>query len=117
MMNKLILIFLFIFVSCGQKFNSNTFDEINAVEGGTSFINAYTLLNDKCMSCHTGYHNLYSTYTNQQNWIDAGLVIAGNFGGSKIIDELQNYNGSMPKERARLTDDELQTLRDWIENI
>ncbi|MCO4794132.1 MAG: cytochrome c [Bacteriovoracaceae bacterium] len=123
-MKRLIILF-FLISSCGQDFNSNTFDKERygntgidtSTPAGLRFSKAYNVVQTNCSSCHTGYHNIYSGYTTSQAWVDAGLVVAGDFTGSFIIQKLKNYGGNMPGGASQLSESEINYLSDWISNL
>ncbi|MFT6633870.1 MAG: hypothetical protein ACJAS4_003843, partial [Bacteriovoracaceae bacterium] len=69
-MNHLICIFFLLqMTSCYQETNSNSFDDrfslSNGIDistaAGQRLSDAYDILNTNCMSCHTGYHNNWSS--------------------------------------------------------
>ncbi len=120
-----ILSILIILTSCGQSFNSNTGDEaFTAVNGidtstpaGVRLNNAYTVLKDECMSCHTGYHNSWNAYKSDLAWQNAGLVTAGSSAGSQVYSRLKNVGGDMPLLNPQISDSKRQTLETWIDNL
>lgn len=122
---KYLILISFLFLGCGQDFNSNSFDKERygdtgidtSTPAGQRFSKAYTVLENNCISCHTGYHNIYSGYTTSEAWIDAGLVVAGDFSGSFLIQKLQNYGGNMPQGSSQLSETEITNLNDWITNL
>lgn len=105
--------------SCGQDYNSNyndrgTYADIG-IPPGTPLYNSYIILQNKCFSCHA---SPYKDFTSNQAWIDSGRVIAGNFDNSPIKLRLKNFGSNMPPEpNARLTDAEIETLRNWINGL
>ena len=118
------VIFLLFIVSCGQDYNSNYFDAQKFKSGidrttpaGERFYNAFNVIQEKCISCHLGYHNSYSKYLTDADWKAAGLVKASDFAGSSIIQLLKNYGGTMPLSASNLSSTEIETLRLWIENL
>jgi mono/diheme cytochrome c family protein len=123
-MKVLIGLFLLVLFSCGQDFNSNTFDEsryasnisANTAEG-QRFLAAYNLIDSKCTSCHLGYHNSYSGYTTTDDWINNGLIVAGDFASSTLRNTLKNYGGDMPLQGSQFSDAEIEILQDWIDNL
>ena len=118
---------LLILISCGQDFNSNSFDkEIygagaqdidTTTPDGQRFLKAFKIIEDKCLSCHLNTHNYYATLTSSQDWITFNLIEKGNFANSRIIEELKNYDGDMPQGGSELSQQDIDYLRDWIENI
>ena len=112
---------LLILSSCGQDFNSNSFDRnvfSQTVETTSPFGKAFAVLNSQCINCHEGnYHGEWSTYDTSDQWPAAGLVTRGDFDNSIIIRRLKNYGGDMPKGGSLLTEDEIASLRTWIEAL
>lgn len=107
--------------SCGQDFNSNSFDSQRygntGIDNTTPFGKAFNVIQTKCINCHTGYHNIYSGYTTSQAWINAGLINANDFGGSPLIIKLINYGGNMPQGGSQLSTTEITYLQDWINGL
>lgn len=111
-------------LSCGQSYNSNSFDkekyknqiDITSPEGKRFFL-AYSVIKDKCISCHTGYHNSYSGYTKSSDWTSIGLVSAGDYDGSFLKNKLKNYGGNMPASGSELSDIEIAYLQDWVDQL
>lgn len=119
-----LLILVIFLTSCGQDFNSHTFDEsrygslgIVSDAEGSNFVNAYNLIQTKCTDCHLGYHNDYAAYTTSQDWIDNNLVVAGDFDNSPIRAVLKNYGGDMPLQGTKFSDEEITTLQTWINSL
>lgn len=108
--------------SCGQDYNSNYGDSgaYSPVEGidsstpeGTRLVAAYKVAQAKCFQCHQ-----WSTYKTSSAWVSAGLVVAGNSGGSDLFTILKNNGGSMPPDPiAQLTTEELESIKTWIDNL
>lgn len=123
-MKKLFFLALFL-IGCGQDFNSNSFDREKygttgidtSTPAGLRLSKAYNVMATNCTSCHTGYHNIYASYTTNQQWIDAGLVVAGDFNGSFLIQKLQNFGGNMPQGGSQLGESEITNLQEWIDNL
>jgi hypothetical protein len=119
-----VVVFCFLF-SCGQDFNSNTFDADRFREAdidtsspeGQRLAAAVSIINNRCTACHEGYHSYYNTLTTDRLWIDSGLVEPGDFSGSFLVTRLINFGSNMPKNGSALTIGEVQTLRDWIEQM
>lgn len=126
MKNKLLLTFFFsfLFYSCGQDYNSNSFDKDKfsndidvSTPAGQQFAQAYSVIELNCISCHTGYHSTYASYKTSADWVSAGLVNAGDFENSYLILKLKNYGGNMPLSGSELSSDDIATLRSWIESL
>lgn len=109
------LALLSLFVSCGQNFNTNTFDA-KAFGSGTveaALADSFAILQDKCMSCHN-YHQQWQTYRTSAQWVAAGRVIPGNAFASDLITRMKNFGGDMPLEGDSLSSDEADVIRQWI---
>ncbi len=118
-MKKTVLIIVFLLsVSCGQVYNSNTFDQYTYGANGISdpvFAAGYNVLKSRCMTCH--YHSGWSGYTTEEQWTSAGLVIAGSAATSQIMTRLKNNGGDMPTDAGPIPADEKLALETWINNI
>ena len=104
--------------SCLQKYNSQTLD--NSVERKSENLSGpgvYSLLEKRCINCHTGYHQGWSRFTENQNWIDTKLIIKGDSISSLLINKLNNTGGNMPLNGQSLSEEEFDTLSDWIDRI
>jgi hypothetical protein len=108
-------------VSCGQSINSNTSDFLLSGNGidpsNTKLLNAFEVINDKCISCHTGYHNSWSSLNTDQLWIDSGNVTAGTSLSSPLIIRLKNRGGDMPLLSPMLTETDYNYLINWIDSL
>jgi uncharacterized membrane protein len=119
------LILLLILLSSCQDFNSNSFDEslvdtVNidtSTPGGKRLKDSYDILNDKCMNCHTGYHNSWLKYDTDNLWETNQVVIKGDAEASELIIRMKNRGGDMPLGGVQLTVDEFQVVSEWINNI
>ena len=120
-MKKILILISLSLVSCGQSINSNTSDFLLSGSGidpsNTKLLNAYTVINDKCISCHTGYHNSWSSLNTDQLWIDSGSVTAGTSLSSSLIIRLKNRGGDMPLLSPMLSETEYAYLIDWIDSL
>lgn len=124
MINKKTFFYLFLisFIGC-QDYNSNTFDDQRYgptdLVGGTQFIQAYPIIQKRCISCHSNYHSSWGAYKNQQDWVTAGLVIPGDKDNSSFINRIINYGANysdMPQGQSQLPASEYNKLVDWVEN-
>ncbi len=122
---KRLMAFLFLTLmisGCGQDYNSNYGDygQYSPVEGidsstpeGTRLLAAYKVMQGKCFQCHQ-----WSTYKTSAQWVSAGLVVAGNSGGSEVYTILKNNGGNMPPDPiAQLSSDEVNSIKAWIDGI
>ena len=126
-MKYFLILILSSVVSCGQDYNSNTFDaqiygsQIGDIDTttpeGQRFAKAFNVIDTQCISCHNNNHNFYASLTTSQDWISSNLIIKGDFDNSFIIRELKNFGGDMPQGSSELSQQDLDYLRDWIENI
>lgn len=115
---KIILLFILsmAFASCGQDYNSNyndrgTYADIG-ISAGDPLYRPYQVLQTKCFGCHASE---WSDYKNSQQWVDAGLVVRGNYASSALKTRLRNFGGNMPPDPySPLTSTELEILRTWI---
>lgn len=119
--SNLSLVFFFL-VGC-QDFNSNSFDKLRYApavpSGSTEFQQAYGVIQNRCISCHTGRHGAWAGLRTEAQWIDSGLIVPNSPDNSALIRSIVNSNApgaNMPPSGA-LSDQEYQTLRRWIENI
>lgn len=114
------LLTLVLLISC-QTDNSSTFDKVlgssNIDPTNTNLVKAFNVIDSRCISCHTGYHNNWASYTTDQAWIDSGNVKAGIIGDSPLITKLKNRGGNMPIGGPNLTNDEYDALVTWIEAL
>lgn len=122
---KKFIIFLFIFSGCigGQTHNSHTYDanlgttSNCANPSNTRLCNAMEIIQSQCVDCHDSAHNAWAGYDTDDKWVDSGRVQAGDPGGSPLILRLKNEGSDMPKNKPMLSDEDYQTLKDWITNI
>ncbi len=121
---NLVSLFLGLLLLGCQDYNSNSNDkerysEVN-LTGSTNFTPAYYVLQQRCTSCHSGFHNDWAAYTNEQDWINKSLVVKGDPDGSKAIFRIINHgstDSNMPLGLGPLPNDEYQDLVDWVTNI
>lgn len=106
--------------SC-QTSNSNAFDDIYGTSDidptNTNLVNAFEVIEDSCINCHSGYHSDWAYNTTDNDWINSGTVVAGDIDSSTLITRLKNRGSDMPKDQAALTDEEYNTLVTWIEGL
>ena len=111
-------------LSCGQTFNSNTNDKglvslTACSEAGTPagdrYCAAESIIQNRCINCHTGYHDQWATYNNDSEWKASGRVVAGSTAGSSLITRLKNQGGNMPADAPQIPDSEYQTLINWVQ--
>lgn len=123
-MKFFILTVLLSVVAC-QDYNSNSNDRERfsrvRLTGGADFEPAYYIIQQRCTSCHSsGIHNEWASYTNEQDWIDRGYVVAGDPDGSRLIFRIINHgstDSNMPLGMDPLPNDEYQDLIDWVNGL
>lgn len=122
--NKLFLILILLLAGCGQTFNSNTSDSgliplLACTEAGTAagdrFCAAKLIIQDKCVNCHSGYHDQWAAFTNDAKWKASGRVVAGSTAASSLITRLKNQGGNMPADNPQIPDTNYQTLIEWVQ--
>lgn len=120
-MNKLLLLILLSLSGCGQSYNSNSKDFLLSGNGidpsNTSLVAAFSVIDNKCISCHSGYHNSWSSYKTDQQWIDSGNVLAGSALSSPLVIRLKNRGGDMPLLNSNLSESEYNSLVNWIDAL
>lgn len=125
MKTYLYLAFSLIVTSCYQSTNSNSFDRVHSenpnidrsTAAGERFYQAYTIIKNNCTSCHTGYHNTWSTFNTDQAWISSGLVESNDAYGSTLVIRLKNIGGNMPKNNPQISEEDFKKITDWIDGI
>jgi len=86
-------------------------------------MSAFSVLNSKCIQCHTNYHDSWSSYTREADWLTEGsLVIAGNANGSYLVERTHgcgatDLGNQMPKDDDLITSDECSAITAWINSI
>lgn len=107
--------------SC-QGTNSNDVDTPaaggSACDGTQEFCDALTVIQERCVSCHSGVHMGWGAFTTEAQWTSSGRVVAGAPSSSTLIVRLRNHStsGDMPPAGA-IPDDEYRTLIDWVSGI
>lgn len=116
-----LIILLGFFIGC-QDYNSNTFDAERYgptdLTGGTQFIAAYPVLQKNCMSCHT--HANWSAFKDEQQWINEGLVVAGDADDSDLVRRILNTgrtDSDMPVGGGPLPTADYQKIVDWVNGL
>ena len=120
-MKNLIIFTFLIFQSCGQSWNSNSNDYLLSGNGidpsNTKLLEAFTVINDKCISCHSGYHNSWSELNTDALWISSANIMAGDSLSSPLITRLKNRGGDMPLLSPMITEQEYAFLTNWIDSL
>lgn len=119
----LLLLFLICLSSC-EDYNSNSADKIkysnepqSEEAGDPNFAPAFAIIQSRCISCHSGFHNNWAAYTSDEQWINSGLVHRGDPDNSHFIKRIINSGqagANMPQGAGALPDAEYQLLRKWI---
>lgn len=115
-----LLCLLFTITSC-QDYNSNSGDRkygpVVLNEPDPNFARAYSIIQNRCVSCHDKEHDLWASYTNNDAWVNSGLVVAGNTSNSDLIRRIINTGNSesnMPPGGSPLSNDEYNHLIKWV---
>jgi hypothetical protein len=128
---RLFLVKLFILLtSCSGGHQADldhfTFEGPEKIEEVSKFALAAEVINNRCINCHSGYHNFWKSYKTEDNWVNEpsprfGSVIPGDPDGSAIIYRLSKWGTSsednMPEAAPSLTEKEYLSLVDWINSI
>ncbi|MBK24569.1 MAG: hypothetical protein CME70_11295 [Halobacteriovorax sp.] len=120
-----ILLYLLVASSCIQSDNSNTFDRAfsenigidRSTPKGERLYQAYIVLKENCMSCHTGYHNDWNSNKTDQGWISSGQIEPNDSYSSSLVIRLKNIGGNMPKDKPQISEAEFDLITNWIDNI
>jgi hypothetical protein len=76
------------------------------------------ILKQHCVECHGGFrHEGDFSINTRESFVDSGSVEPGDAAASYLIELVTSDDAEirMPKEKPALSDDEVQTLREWIE--
>lgn len=117
---SILMLFSSVFLSGCQDINSNSFDaskyrELPYDPNETNLnTRANAIINNRCTSCHDGYHDSFSAYNSKQDWINSGYITQGDADNSFMIGWMSNAGGTMPLGSGPIPNDEFQTLLDWI---
>ena len=120
--------FLLILLSSCEDINSNSADKLKYSKQGPqpeeaqdpNFAPAFKVIQNNCISCHTGFHNRWASYTTNDKWIASGRINRGDPDNSRIIERTINSGqtgANMPIGGGPLSDADYQLLRTWITNI
>lgn len=123
-MKLFLLLFLSACINSGQGLNSNSLDATKYVENdidtttpaGLRYSKAYTVLNDQCISCHSGEHDSWSQLE-ESDWEPFGYIIEGDASSSSLVTRLINYGDNMPLGGSALSQSDLDAVEDWINNL
>jgi hypothetical protein len=112
---------LLLLVSCIPR-NSGPSDSNDFIPGGNTnsgesqvSINAKNTIRSKCIGCHGNF----SSFSSDQDFIRAGLVVAGSPSRSKIFIRVSGTSGGpqMPKNQRSLEGGQISDIRFWIEQM
>ena len=118
------ILLLSLFISCEEQIiNSHSSDD---KLGGTlcesslsasemRFCKSQNIITKRCISCHTGYHSDYSSYI-ESDYDTENLMTPGDSENSTLITILINNGGNMPKAGKPIPNEEVETLKEWIDN-
>jgi len=117
---------LFLLASC-EDYNSNSADKLKysnepqqEESGDPNFQPAFAVIQSRCISCHSGFHNNWATYTSNEKWLNSGLVLRGDPDNSRLIRVIINSGqagANMPQGAGAIPDSEYQLLLKWITEI
>ncbi len=113
-----IVLLVMISISCGQEYNSNynDYDQYGGdIDTSTTFGAAFYVLKKRCFQCHK-----WGEYTTSQAWIDANLIVPGNWDQTKELLDLKGYaaNGEMPDDPySELTPEEAAKIELWVNGL
>jgi uncharacterized membrane protein len=121
---KLIFLTLLFLFSC-QDNNSNSGDRgkygpVEFDEADPNFSKAYYIVQDRCVNCHSGYHNSWAEYKSNAAWISSGLIIQNDSQNSSFLNRIINsaqVGANMPLNGTALPDAEYDHLVQWIEGM
>lgn len=111
----LILIFAIFLTSCGSTQSGNS---ITATPGIASYSQDIApIFDSRCAKCHGSSKQDGQLDLSSFNNLMAGgktgqVIIPGNADGSKLI--LMVSSGKMPKKGAKLSKEQIQLLKDWV---
>lgn len=110
-------------ISC-ETLNSNTNDKdqfgSDFATGNNDFDKAYTVIREQCASCHLGYHNSYFSLKTEDDWIASGPIVTGDAANSELVERIinaGNANSNMPQNGTRLSDEDYNSIVDWINGL
>jgi len=105
-----ILFILGITTSCYYHRKNETYSSAATVTPHFSSINE-GIIQPKCMPCHDSSeeHRSFATYAGVLEFVTKGAPYSSSF-------YVQIENGTMPVDRAMLTDDEILAVYQWIQN-
>ena len=115
---------LLLLLGCVQDYNSSSGDRArfgkrpvpprSSDPGSDRLANAYKVIEKNCLTCHLSFHNTWAKNTSDAAWIETGLVIPGDPYSSRLLTKLQNLGGNMPFQSPPISEDDLNTLIEWI---
>lgn len=110
-----IFLFVFILTSCSSTQSGNS---ITATPGTVSYSqDVAPIFDSRCAKCHGSSKQDGQLDLSSFNSLMAGgktgqVIIPGNADGSKLI--LMVSSGKMPKKGAKLSKEQIQLLKDWV---
>lgn len=122
-----VYLFTFVLLLGCQDYNSNTSDgikyrDIEVDDGGDpNFAAAKSVIDRRCVSCHSGAHNNWANRDNEQWLADPMMpVLRGDPDNSPLIIRTINTGGSsanMPLGGSAIPASEYTALKTWITSI
>lgn len=86
------------------------------VTGNPQFDAVNAIFKARCVACHTDFSG-----RSESEWKSLGYVTAGNANASTLMRKLRGSNTggaeNMPGDGSTLSADELQSFRDWINQL
>lgn len=116
-------IFLILLAGC-QDYNSNSGDRgrygpVELNETDPNFREAYTIIQNRCVSCHEHKHDAWADFKSNADWVNADLVVPNDAANSEFIQRIVNTqatSSNMPPAGAIPTE-EYNHLVEWVTNI
>lgn len=82
------------------------------------FFAASSILQQKCINCHSGFHQRWQNFRSSKDWVKNNLVIPGKPNSSLLFKKLKFNGGNMPLgNSAEISNDENEKIKIWIESL
>ncbi|MDP7319283.1 MAG: Calx-beta domain-containing protein [Bacteriovoracaceae bacterium] len=94
-------------------------DEVSVPPEDMRFLNAYNVIQNKCISCHTSsIHDVFKDLNTSKRWVLNNFYIKPKDAkNSLLVKRLKNYGSDMPVGSAALSSAELKYIEEWIDNL